>query len=101
MGVELVDESRISEFEVLVRALGVEDAVVIGDVVTAGEKVFAGCALCCVFDELVWPLLRLVAELGCERHLAGDREDAISLIPVYLCVNEAEERWRKRAWSES
>jgi len=100
-GADLVDEPRINEFEVLARALGAEEAVLIGDAAATLEKALAGRAWKRAPDELAWPAPRLVAELGRERHLAGEREDAIALTPVYLRANEAEERRRKRARSES
>ena len=96
---ELVQEARISEFDFLAQALA-EDAVVIGDAAHTVERALAG-RLRRAPDELAWPLPRLVAELGRERHLAGEREDAIALTPVYLRANEAEERRRKRARSET
>jgi tRNA threonylcarbamoyladenosine biosynthesis protein TsaB len=96
---ELVQEARISEFDFLAQALA-EDAIVIGDAAHTVERALAGRSLRVAPGELAWPQPRLVAELGRERHLRGEREDAIALSPVYLRANEAEERRRKRARSE-
>lgn len=99
-GAHVVSEPRISEFDFLADALGAEEAVVIGDASSTVEKALAGRTLRRAPDELAWPMPRLVAELGRERHLAGEREDAIALTPYYYRANEAEERRRKRARSE-
>jgi tRNA threonylcarbamoyladenosine biosynthesis protein TsaB len=99
-GAHVVSEPRISEFDFLADALGAEEAVVIGDASSAVEKALPGRALRRAPDDLSWPMPRLVAELGRERHLAGEREDAIALTPYYYRANEAEERRRKRARSE-
>ncbi len=96
----LVGEPRVSELSALAAALGQEEAVLIGDAAGVVEKALSGRALVRAPDELAWPAPRLVAELGRERHLAGAREDAIALSPLYMRANEAEERRRKRARSE-
>jgi len=101
IGATLLTEPRIGEFERLARELGADEAVIIGDAAATLEKELGGRPLKRAPEELAWPSPRLVAELGRERHLAGEREDAIALSPVYLRANEAEERRRKRARSEA
>lgn len=100
-GADVVSGPMINEFELLAKALGSEDTVVIGDASLTLEKAMTGRTLRMAPAELAWPMPRLVAELGRERHLAGDREDAIALSPVYLRANDAEEKRRTRARSDT
>jgi tRNA threonylcarbamoyladenosine biosynthesis protein TsaB len=72
------------------------DVCVIGDAAPVLEPALKGRSWKRAGDDLAWPHPRLVAELGREAHLAGARDDAIALSPLYLRANEAEERRRKR-----
>ncbi|MBI3722403.1 tRNA (adenosine(37)-N6)-threonylcarbamoyltransferase complex dimerization subunit type 1 TsaB [bacterium] len=93
----LVIAPQLSEPLALAQALAAEtDLCVIGDAASAVERALAGKALRRAPDDLAWPSPRLVAEMGRELHLAGHRDDAISLSPLYLRPSEAEERRRKR-----
>lgn len=47
--------------------------------------------------DLKWPTAERVARVAYNRHMAGERQDALRLCPVYFHANEAEERRRKRA----
>jgi tRNA threonylcarbamoyladenosine biosynthesis protein TsaB len=93
----LVFEPRIAELDRLAQLLDAEaDVCVIGDAATKVEAAFPANSVRRAGEDLAWPTARLVAELGRERHLAGLRDDAIALSPLYLRANEAEERRRKR-----
>jgi tRNA threonylcarbamoyladenosine biosynthesis protein TsaB len=83
----------------LARALAATgDLVVIGDAAQQVAAALAGTRrIETAPEDLAWPTPRLIAELGRERHLAGIRDDALGLAPVYYRASEAEERRRKRA----
>lgn len=50
--------------------------------------------------ERAWPTAVRIARIARRRHLAGERQDAIGLAPVYYRPNEAEAQRRQRAMKE-
>jgi tRNA threonylcarbamoyladenosine biosynthesis protein TsaB len=84
----------LAEPDQIAQVLAAEgDVCVIGD---AAPVLGTGRAWKLASPELAWPAPALVASFGRELYLAGNREDAIGLSPLYLRPNEAEERRRKR-----
>ena len=99
---ELVSAPELAELDQVARVLEAEgDVCVIGDGVSVLGPALVGKAWRSAGDDLAWPLPRLVAELGRELHLAGARDDAIGLSPLYVRASDAEERKRKRERSGS
>lgn len=94
---EAVAAPGLAEPDQVARVLEAEsDVCVIGDAVPVLTPALAGRAWRSAGEDLAWPLPRLVAEMGRELHLAGARDDAIGLSPLYVRASEAEERKRKR-----
>jgi len=68
-------------------------AMVVGDALERHEALFSARGAKAAPRELWSPKPSIVASLGLERHRAGQRHDAATLVPLYLRKTEAEEKF--------
>ncbi|MEW6357574.1 MAG: tRNA (adenosine(37)-N6)-threonylcarbamoyltransferase complex dimerization subunit type 1 TsaB [Planctomycetota bacterium] len=88
-------EYRVAYPEELARGLA-RGAFILGDGLEQYAAVFNRDGIV-IADESLWrPRAAIVARLGYELYTSGQREDYMSLVPMYLRRPVAEDKWRER-----